>query len=41
MKHKEIALPILNRLKESETNEEKYLTDDIKGKLILHQVINF
>ncbi len=35
MNIQEIGIPILNRLKESETNDEKYLSDDNKGKLIL------
>ena len=35
MKNSEMAAYILNRLKEAEINDEKYLSDDIKGKLIL------
>jgi HEAT repeat protein len=35
MENVELVKPLLTRLKESETIDEKYLTDDIKGKLIL------
>ncbi len=35
MSNQDIAIDILKRLEESETNNEKYLTDNIKGKLIL------